>query len=148
MAEPLRGQLEKWAADYVRLWNEGDKEGWKQNWRDVAPGDFTMWDPVGTPPKYGFEHCAVDSFDLFRPSVEFHTPKETLFFNRAHVAWVMQNRFDRNGRKASVNSIETFEFGADGSVVIRTFYPVPSHDDEALGDLFKTYLPAGGSGPG
>ncbi len=141
MAEPTGEQLEKWALLYVRLWNEGDREGWGQNWRDVAPGDFTMWDPVGTPPKHGFEHCALDSYDLFQPHVTFHTPKETLFFNRGHVAWVMQNQFERDGVRTSVNSIETFSFAADGSVVIRTHYPVPSHDDEALGDLFKVYLP-------
>ena len=98
MALPTRTHLEKWAAGYVSLWNEGDKESWGQNWRDVAPGNFTMWDPVGTPPKYGFELCAYDSFDLFQPTVKFHTPVETLFFNRGHVAWVMQNQYERNGK--------------------------------------------------
>ena len=141
MALPTRKQLEKWAADYVRLWNEGDKEAWGQNWREVAPGDFTMWDPVGTPPKHGFDLCAYDSFDLFQPTIKFNTPKQTVFFNHGHVAWVMENHFERDGQAAQHNSIETFEFGQDGSVIIRTFYPVPSHDDETLGDLFKAYLP-------
>jgi len=141
MAIPTREQLEKFAAGYVRLWNEGDKEAWKQNWLDVAPGDFTMWDPVGTPPKHGFEHCALDSFDLFQPRIRFHTPKETIFFNPGHLAWVMQNQHERDDKIAASNSIETYAFGEDGSVVIRTYYPVPSHEDEALGDLFQTYLP-------
>ena len=141
MATPTREQLEKFAAGYVQLWNEGDKEAWKRNWLDVAPGDFTMWDPVGTPPKHGFEHCALDSFDLFQPRIRFHTPKETIFFNPGHVAWVMQNQHERDGKTAASNSIETYAFGEDGSVVIRTYYPVPSHDDESLGDLFQTYLP-------
>jgi len=141
MATPTREQLEKFATGYVQLWNEGDKEAWKRNWLDVAPGDFTMWDPVGTPPKHGFEHCALDSFDLFQPRIRFHTPKETIFFNPGHVAWVMQNQHERDGKTAASNSIETYAFGEDGSVVIRTYYPVPSHDDETLGDLFQTYLP-------
>lgn len=141
MAVPTREQLEKWAEGYVRLWNAGDKQGWAENWRTVAPGDFSMWDPVGTPPKHGFAHCGLDSFDLFQPTVRFETPKETLFFNRGHVAWVMQNHFERDGKATYINSIETFSFGDDGSVVIRTHYPVPSHDDEALGDLFQVYLP-------
>ena len=128
MAVPTREQLEKFAEGYVRLWNEGDKEAWKQNWLAVAPGDFTMWDPVGTPPKYGFEHCALDSFDLFQPRIRFHTPKETIFFNPGHLAWVMQNQHERDGKIAASNSIETYAFGEDGSVVIRTYYPVPSHD--------------------
>lgn len=141
MPIPTRQQLKTWAADYVRLWNDGDRDGWARNWLAVAPGDFTMWDPVGTPPKHGFQHCALDSFDLFQKRVRFATPKETLFFNRGHVAWVMQNHFEKDGKSTYSNSIETFEFGDDGSVVIRTFYPVPAHSDKALGDLFQVYLP-------
>ena len=102
MAVPTKKQLEKWAEAYVRTWNEGDKEAWGQNYRDVAPGEFTMWDPVGTPPKHGFEHCALDSFDLFQASIRFHTPKETLFFNPGHVAWVMQNHHERDGKPIEV----------------------------------------------
>lgn len=141
MATPTREQLEAWADGYVRYWNESDKEAWVANWRSVAPGDFTMWDPVGTPPKYGLEHCAADSFDLFQPNVKFNVPKETRFINGNEVAWVMNNIFTRNGRTVHHSSIETYAFGDDGSVVIRTYYVVPSHDDEALGDIFQTYLP-------
>ena len=141
MPHPTREQLEAWADGYVRLWNAGDKQAWVANWKRVAPGDFTMWDPVGTPPKHGLEHCAADSFDLFQPTVKLHVPRETMFIIGNHVAWVMQNVFERDGQTVHHNSIETYEFGHDGSVLIRTYYVVPSHDDEALGGLFKTYLP-------
>lgn len=141
MAVPTREQLKKFAAGYVQLWNDGDKEGWRQNWLAVAPGEFKMWDPCGTPPKFGFEHCAMDSWDLFQKRIRFHTPNETLFFNPGHIAWVMQNQFEHEGKQTSSNSVETFEFGEDGSVTIRTYYPVPAHDDKALGDLFQQYLP-------
>jgi hypothetical protein len=133
--------MQKWAADYVRLWNEGDKQAWLENWRRIAPGDYTMWDPVGTPPKHGFEQCVADSWDLFQKTVRFHTPPETLFFNGNEVAWVMHNRFEKNGRQVVGHSIETFCFGDDGSVAIRTWYVVPSHDDPALGETFQEYLP-------
>ncbi len=141
MAVPTKKQLEKWAEAYVRLWNEGDKEAWGQNYRDVAPGEFTMWDPVGTPPKYGFEHCALDSFDLFQPTVKFEVPRDTIFFNEGNVAWVMHNIFERNGVPKVGKTIESYEFGSDGSLIIRTHCVIPSHDDEALGDLYKVYLP-------
>jgi hypothetical protein len=141
MALPTREQLTKWATDYVRLWNEGDKAAWEQNWRAVAPGEFTMWDPVGTPRKRGIEECALGAWDLFQPTVRFHTPEETLFIHEGHVGWVMQNHFERNGEAIHASSIETFEFGTDGSVVIRTFYDVPSHEDPAMGDLYKVYQP-------
>ena len=71
MAVPTKKELLKWARNYVDLWNAGDKEAWIQNWRSVAPGDFRMLDPVGTPEKHGFEHCCVESFDLFQKEVTF-----------------------------------------------------------------------------
>ena len=97
MAIPTREQLKKFAAGYVQLWNDGDKEGWRENWLAVGPGEFKMWDPCGTPPKIGFEHCAMDSWDLFQKRVSFHTPKETLFFNPGHIAWVMQKTLKTSG---------------------------------------------------
>ncbi len=141
MAAPTRAELESWAEGYVRYWNDGDKEAWMANWRSVAPGEFTMWDPVGTPPKHGLEHCTSDSYDLFQPAVKFNVPKETCFFNGNEVAWVMHNVFERDGKQGTHSSIETYAFGEDGSVTIRTYYVVPSHDDPALGEIFQAYLP-------
>ena len=141
MPVPTREQLARWAEDYVKLWNEGDKEAWAENWRRVAPGDFVMFDPVGTPEKRGMEECALDAWDLFQPTVRFHVPQETLFFNEGHVGWVMQNHFEHKGRRIHANSIETYEFGADGSVRIRTYYDVPSHGHASMGELYKTHQP-------
>ena len=71
MAVPTFAELKNWAENYVRLWNASDRDAWARNWRAVAPGDFTMLDPVGTAPKHGFEECALASFDLFQPRVRF-----------------------------------------------------------------------------
>ena len=65
MAVPTREQLLRWAEGYVAYWNAGDKAAWIENWKRVAPGDFRMLDPVGTPEKRGFENCAAGPFDLF-----------------------------------------------------------------------------------
>ncbi|WP_300645405.1 nuclear transport factor 2 family protein [Nocardioides sp.] len=141
MARPRREQLRRWAADYVRLWNQGDKAAWERNWRSVAPGDFSMYDPVGTPLKRGIEACALAAWDLFQPTVTFEVPDETLFVSDGHVAWVMHNHFEHKGRPTRARSIETFEFGEDGSVLIRTWYDVPSHDHDSMGELYKVYQP-------
>ncbi|MGE4650128.1 MAG: hypothetical protein AAEJ53_04500 [Myxococcota bacterium] len=140
MAVPTKKQLEKWAEAYVRTWNEGDREAWCQNYRDVAPGEYTMWDPVGTPPKRGFEEI-VAAYDLFQPTVKFEVPRDTLFYNEGYVAWVMHNIIEHNGGSMVGKSIESYEFGGDGSLNIRTHCVVPAHDDKALGDLYKVYLP-------
>ena len=142
MAFPDRVALKAWAAGYVEFWNAGDREGWAANWRKVAPGEFTMLDPVGTPQKHGFQHCALDSFDLFQPKVKFRIQPGTLFICGSEVAWLLENHIDQgNGETRVALSIETYRFGEDGSVDIRTWYKVPTHTDGQIGELFQTYLP-------
>ena len=79
MASPSFAELKHWAESYTRLWNAGDKQAWIDNYRKLAPGTFRMLDPVGTPEKVGFEHCCVDSWDLFQPSVKFRVVPGSLF---------------------------------------------------------------------
>jgi hypothetical protein len=142
MPIPTRAQLEQWAKNYVALWNAGDKAAWVENWKSVAPGDFRMLDPVGTPEKRGFEACAAAPFDLFQPTIRFRVPEETRFICENEVAWVMENHTPATGRV--FRSIETFRFDSDGSVAIRTYYIVPPASDATLGSLFQTYLPDAG----
>ena len=144
MPTPSRAQLEKWAEDYVAFWNAGDKEGWIANWRSVAPGDFRMLDPVGTPEKRGFEECCANSFDLFQPKVHFKIAEGALFICDNEVAWLLENHITHDGKKTVGLSIETYRFEPDGSVVIRTYYRVPARTDDELGEMFKQYLPQGG----
>jgi hypothetical protein len=138
---PSREQLERWAESYVALWNAGDKPAWVRNWRSVAPGDFRMLDPVGTPEKRGFEECAAKSFDLFQPRVRFRIVPGTLFICGNEVAWLLENHITADGRTTVGLSIETYRFEPDGSVVIRTYYRVPARSDGELGRIFQTYLP-------
>jgi hypothetical protein len=141
MASPTRQQLQHWAKNYVALWNAGDREGWARNWRSVAPGDFRMLDPVGTPEKRGFEHCALDSWDLFQERVKFRIVDGTLFICGNEVAWTLENSITADGQTHAALSIETYRFEPDGSVVIRTYYKVPERTKDELGQMFQTYLP-------
>ncbi|MBJ18046.1 MAG: nuclear transport factor 2 family protein [bacterium] len=141
MAAPTREALENWAKNYVELWNKGDKEGWVQNWKDVAPSGFVMLDPVGTPPKHDFVGCCVKPFDLFQPMTEFRVDPSTMFICGSEVAWVMENVFTKDGEKQHMKSIEVYRFGADGSVEIRTHYDVPETSDPVAGEVFSEYLP-------
>ena len=129
------------ARDYIALWNAGDRDGWARNRRTVAPGDFRMLDPVGTPEKRGFELCALKSWDLFQARVKFRIVDGTLFFCENEVAWVLENQITADGKTHSALSIETYRFGDDGSVVIRTYYRVPERTKGELGQMFQTYLP-------
>jgi hypothetical protein len=145
MAVPTREQLLAWAEGYVTYWNAGDKEKWVANWKRVAPGDFRMLDPVGTPEKRGFENCAAKPFDLFQPTVKFNVPRSTMWVCANEVAWLMENHATVNGKTAVHKSIETYRFEPDGSVVIRTYYDVPGQN-APLGKIFEEYLPGEGKG--
>jgi len=141
MPTPSREELQNWAANYIALWNAGDKEAWLENWRAVAPGEVRMLDPVGTPEKQGGELCWSDSWDLFNKAVRFKIRDGALFFNGNEVAWLLENHITTDGETTIGLSIETYRFESDGSVVIRTYYRVLARTDDELGEMFKEYLP-------
>lgn len=143
MAAPTREQLANWARNYVELWNAGKKQAWVENWKKVAPGSFTMVDPVGTPARHDFEGCCVEPFDLFQPMTKLYVDPSTMFICGNEVAWVMENTFTKDGQSQKMKSIEVFRFGEDGSVEIRTHYDVPDAADEVAGEVFSKYLPEG-----
>ena len=142
MPTPTFDELKRWSERYVELWNAGDRDAWAENWRSVAPGDFRMLDPVGTPEKHGFEECCLASFDLFQPNVRFRIQPGTLMICGNEVAWCLENHIETKTGESRVGlSLETYRFEPDGSVVIRTYYRVPTHQDEDLGTHYQTYLP-------
>jgi hypothetical protein len=141
MAVPTKRELLDWARDYVALWNAGDREGWIRNWRKVAPGEFRMLDPVGTPEKTGFERCCADSFDLFQKNVSFRIHPGSLFVCGNEVAWLLENHIRADGETQVHCSIETYRFEPDGSCVIRTWYRVPQQREGELARMFDAYLP-------
>lgn len=141
MPTPTHAELESWAENYVALWNAGDKQAWIANWKKVAPGDFRMLDPVGTPEKRGFDHCCADSFDLFQPNVQFKIQPGTLHICGNEVAWLLENHITTDGKTHIHRSIETYAFGDDGSCSIRTYYKVPPRTNDELGRIFQEYLP-------
>ena len=141
MDHPDKQTLLNWANNYPHLWNSGDKAAWIKNWKTVADGESRMLDPVGTPEKRGFKSCCEDSWDLFQSRVRFNIQPGTLFVCGHDVAWCLVNHFEGTDGSQVQYSLETYQFGENGSVDIRTYYRVPAHDNENLGDIFQTYLP-------
>ena len=141
MAYPSKKDLLTWATNYPRLWNAGDKQAWVDNYRRVVSGEVRMLDPVGTPEKVGFKHCCEDSWDLFQPRVRFVIQPGTFFVCGHEVAWCLENHFDGPQGSQCQFSLETYRFEEDGSLMIRTYYRVPAHQDTSMGDLCTRYLP-------
>ena len=141
MATPTKQQLRQWAQGYVALWNAGDKAGWVRNWRSVAPGEFRMLDPVGTPEKVGFEACALAPWELFQSRVKYQIVEGSLMICGNEVAWFLENHITTDGRTFVGHSVETYRFEPNGDVVIRTYYRVPARGSDELGQMFQEYLP-------
>ena len=141
MAAPGKRELLNRAENYVSTWNAGDKDAWVANWRSVLNGEIRMLDPVGTPEKIGFEEACLQAYDMFQPAVKFRIQPGTLFVCDNEVAWLLENHIGRLDSGQIEYSIETYRFDDDGSVTVRTYYRVPTHQDKALGDIFKEYQP-------
>ena len=43
-----------------KKWNEHDRAGYIKAWKSMAPNGITFEDPVGTPPKVGWEPVVID----------------------------------------------------------------------------------------
>ncbi len=139
---PTEKELLTWSRNHPKYWNAGDRQAWIDNYRSVLATDAVrMLDPVGTPEKFGFQHCLVDSFDLFQSTIKFHIPEETLFVNGNSVGWVMHNIITSSGETSTMLSIETYHFEPDGSLAIRTWYRLPHGAGGDLGRVFSEYLP-------
>lgn len=139
---PNEAELLNWAHNYPKFWNAGDRDGWIANYRTVFQGDAVrMFDPLGTPEKFGFKHCLTDSYDLFQDHVKFEIPEETLFVLGNTVGWVMHNIISSNNKTGLAKSIETFQFEPDGSLAIRTWYDVTGARSGEIGASMRTYLP-------
>ncbi|MEM1111853.1 MAG: hypothetical protein AAGI11_08090 [Pseudomonadota bacterium] len=141
MAAPTREAMLEFARYYQAYWNNGDKEAWVANWKKIAPGDFLMYDPVGTPPKKGFDNVAANVYDLFQPFLELNINQELMYVCGNEMCWVMENTFTKDGETSVLRSVEVFKFDEQGSVEIYTYYDVPDEQDEVKGELFATYLP-------
>ena len=67
MGVPSREARQAHARQHCELWNAGKKDEFVASWRTIAMGDVTMFDPVGTKAKHGFEYATSHAFDMFQP---------------------------------------------------------------------------------
>lgn len=123
MGVPSRAARLAHAGRYCELWNAGRKDEWVASWRTIVQGEVTMFDPVGTKPKHGFDVAMSRAFDQFQPVTELHMV--TVKANGPEMAWVIDNRFRTGDRVLTSLSIETFRWDEHGDLVIKTYYDMP-----------------------
>jgi hypothetical protein len=125
-SETIRGALE----GHVELWNAGDKEAWLQNWRTAAPGELTSFeDPVGTPPKRGWETLST-AWDE-SPAADWTLRLQKLIVCGNQAAAFIRNDGKVKGKPVIVESIEIYSFGEDGSLAVKTYWDIPEGSEYA-----------------
>jgi hypothetical protein len=127
MGVPSREARLAHAAKHCDLWNAGSKDEWIASWRTIAQGAVTMFDPVGTKPKHGFDHMTSDAFDMFQPILKMYM--KTVKVNGDEMAWVIENHFGTGENVGKTTSIETYAWDDNGDLLVKTYYAMP----EAVG---------------
>lgn len=123
MGVPSREARLAHAKQHCELWNAGRKEEWIDSWRTIAQGEVTMFDPVGTKEKHGFDHATGEAFDMFQAINKMYMV--TVKVNGNEMAWVIENHFGTGDEIVKAYSIETFRWDDDGNLVIKTYYDMP-----------------------
>jgi hypothetical protein len=117
--------LEHFIRRWYELWNEQDKLGWLQHWKDAAPGKPTLEDPVGTPVKRGWE-LAEELWDRTGPN---HPAVliEQLIIGGSEAVVVCHNEGTYHGEPLIIPSVDVWRLNADGTSAVRSFWEIPDH---------------------
>ena len=116
--ETIRAAIEK----HVAVWNEHDQKRFLAHWRAIAPGGVTMEDPVGTPLKQGWG-AVEEMFKLFNPVTTQQL--ERCYIRGSEAAVVFHNQVQTADGTMDISDIELWQFGDDGSLLIRTWFDLP-----------------------
>jgi hypothetical protein len=115
-------------------WNAHDKDGYIRLWQQVAPAGATLEDPVGSPPKHGWDQVSA-MWERFNPVCE-EERIEQLFVRGNEAAVLMYHRLVNDGEIAEIRDIEIWRF-EEGTLLIRCWWDPP--DSGAHADSLAVY---------
>jgi SnoaL-like domain len=130
MPQPPAAEMRATVERHVELWNAGEKEPWLAHMKAAAVGGLTMDDPVGTPTKRGTDILG-DVWDHSFSQGVWTLTIEHLVTCANELAMVVRNESVVDGTTVVVRSIETYRFGDDGSLYVRTYFDMPAGSDYA-----------------
>jgi len=106
------------------LWNADDKDGWLAHWRSVTPGEHLLEDPIGTPPKRGWD-ILEEVWDRTSRDRLYVTTKKIIVCAKEGVA-VCDTAGRVRGQDVLIESVDLYKFGEDGSTHVRSFWEIPA----------------------
>lgn len=123
MAAPHGDEIRSIIERSYALWNADDKAGWLAHWRSVTPGVHTLEDPIGTPPKLGWDILA-EVWDRTGRDRLYITAERIIVCENEGVA-VCRNEGTVRGRHLRIDSVDLYRFSQDGSTHTRSFWQIP-----------------------
>jgi hypothetical protein len=124
VSQPSAAEMRATIERHVELWNKSDKDDWVAHLKKASVGGFTMEDPVGTPTKRGHEILS-DMWDHAFGQGAWTLTIEHLVTCGNELAMLVSNEGVIDGATIVVRSIETYQFGDDGSLHLRAYYDIP-----------------------
>ncbi len=123
MSHPSPEEIKRFVTLQNEKWNAHDKEGYLEAWKSMAPNGITFEDPVGTPPKIGWELWS-QMWDTFnRSSLEQRIAFSCVSANE--IALFVYHRATYAGDTTEIRDIELFAF-SDGEIHVRCWWEMPS----------------------
>lgn len=118
-------EFERFIRRWYELWNDQDKEGWLRHWKNTAPGEPTLEDPVGTPVKRGWEIAAElwDRTGPNHPAVHI----QQLIIGGCEGVVVCHNEGTYRDEPLVIPSVDVWRLDADGTSAVRSFWEIPDH---------------------
>jgi hypothetical protein len=105
------------------LWNAEDRQGWLDHWKSVTPGEHLLEDPIGTPPKHGWDILG-EVWDRTAKGRLYITAHQIIVCANEGVA-VCDNSGVVQGKEVLIKSVDIYRFTDDGSTYTRSFWEIP-----------------------
>jgi len=121
MAIPSAQEIRDFYSRYFETWNNHNREGFIQNWRNLV-NDVSAEDPVGTPLRKGFDQIVIGPWDLMNPTI----------ICGSEAAMVVRNEITADDQVVVLRSIETMRYFEDGSVLLRNWW-------EPQGEMLESF---------
>jgi steroid Delta-isomerase len=106
-------------ADHVRLWNAGDRDGWRALFAD----DVTLDDPVGVPTKHGVAALDKTWETSHRSGRSWRLDPRRVVLCGDEAAIILDNHGTIGGREVTIESIEIWKVNATGLIsAVRAYF--------------------------
>ena len=138
-ANPTEQEIKDFVFNHCAVWMTGDKERLTDLWKSYATKEIIFEDPVGTPPKTGWQQWS-DMWDRFAPFIIEYRP-ERVYVRGNEAAIAFYHKINVGGQISEIRDIEIWKFD-NGTVFVRCWWDMP--DDGAHAVTLAEYSEAGG----